>query len=210
MCRSILFSLVSTICLSGLISVFQPACALMPLSDRSINEAVQYGLENQETGLSTFLGSNWKEGQDGALLNIYTPFIEIARFAAKRQGSPNPSPEKIAEVRHEIRKDIDYIWQHPTVKFMVSLYGDNPSFAKNLYAMIEGVGRGRTYRLYPAVSIPQYLATQEKGVDIKPYAAINAYHFKFEDIEQLDEYELKLYGKGITPITFKILNKGIR
>lgn len=188
-----------------------PALALTHLSDRTINEAVVYGLENQETDLSTFLGGNWREGQGGALLNIYTPYIEIARSVQHRNISgDNITPEVVAEARQKAIEDVHYIWRHPKVKFMVSLYGETPRFAREYFAVIEGVGKGRNFTIHPTKSIPQYLAEEEKGAVERPFTAINAYHFKYEDIAPLDEFTLKLYGKGMEPITFKIRNNEIQ
>lgn len=188
-----------------------PALALTALSDSTINQAVRYGLENKDLGLSTFLGGNWREGTNGALLNIYTPFMEIARSAARRKNfSTNPKPEEVAEAREKIQRDIFYIWTHPTVKMLVSLYGDEPTFAREYFAVIEGVGRGRRFTIYPEKTIPQYLATKEENATFKPYTAINAYHFKFDDLIPLEEFTLKLYGKNVEPVTFRIRARDIQ
>jgi len=184
--------------------------ALVPMSDRMINEAVAYGMENQGYGMSLFMGNNWREGANGALLNIYTPYMELARSAATRKLPDQVTPTTLAEARKKMVEDIDYIWQHPTVKFMVSMYGKTPHFAGEYYAVIEGVGKGRNYTLYPTRRMPQYTADLDKGVKESPYTAINAYHFKYEDIAPLDEYVLKLYGKDLEPIRFKVVNRDIK
>lgn len=185
------------------------ALPIVNLTDKTIDQAILYGLLNQEVGLSLFLGGNWREGSDGTLLNIYTPFMQLARSAAHQKMTVNPGPEDVAKARQKIIEDIDYIWHHPTIKFNVSLYGENPSFAKNYYAVIEGVAKGRNVTLYPSKSIPQYLADKEENVSVAPYMAVNSYHFKFEQVLPLDEFVFKLYGKNIKPITFKVLAKDI-
>ncbi len=190
-----------------LVSAQVPAAlAIVTLSDSTINDAVRYGLENQDVGLSSFLGSNWREGSDGALLNIYTPYMEIARSAARQKMTDTPNAKDIAKARQEIIEDIDYIWHHPSVKFMVSMFGDNPGFAKNYYARIEGVGRGRTYTIYPTKRIPQNLADKEEGAELNPYTAVNSYHFNFDQVAPMDEFTFILYGDNVKPMSFKVNN----
>jgi hypothetical protein len=195
-----------------LISCFWPTqdSAMTPLSDGTINQAIKYGIENQGWGLSVFLGSNWREGADGSLLNIYTPFMTLARTVAKHHFKDGASPESVAAARKVVRRDLDYIWEHPAVKFMVSLYGDNESFAKDYFAVIEGVGEGRSFTIYPSTRIPQTLATKDSDTTYKPYTAVNAYYFNVNDIAPLDEYVFKLYGKGLEPIVFKVYNRDIQ
>ncbi len=187
-----------------------PAFSIVKLSNQTINDAVQYGMTNRSEDLQSFLDGNWIDGPDGALLNIYTPYIEIARSAAHHKSLGRPTPENIDKMRGYIDDDIDYIWHHPIVKFLVSLYGDDPSFAKQYFAVIEGVGDGRSFKIYPENSIQQYLAHKEADVTIHPYTAINAYHFNFDDIAPLDEFVLKLYGKGVQPVEFRIYNTNIQ
>ncbi len=188
-----------------------PAYGMVKLTDRTISEAVKYGMENRGLPRSTFLGSNWIEGQNGALLNIYTPYMDIARTASKRKFKGSvASPEAVSKTRKAIVQDIDYIYLHPSVKFIVSLYGNSSDFAKKYYAVIEGVGNGRNRTIYPTKSIPQYLADEDKSAAILPYSAINTYHFKYDDIAPLDEFTLKLYGKEIEPVTFRVNNHRIQ
>ena len=192
------------------------AQALQSLTDGGITRAVIYGLENQQTTLKPFLGNNWVEGKDGALLNVYTPFIEIARSIVQHKAGPTtPTAEDVIAARKKCIEDIHYIYHHPTVKFMISLFGSDINFAKNYYAVLEGVGRGRNVRLLPAKSFRQAVAHKEEGQKFKPYTAINAYYFKFEDIAQLDSYTLRLYGKDKEgeekePIEFKIENRQLQ
>jgi hypothetical protein len=206
----VLTSLMTAATVIGLYVTVAPAHAITPLSHSTINQAVEYGLENQDLGLSSFLGSNWREGNDGALLNIYTPFMEIARHASHKKFPNRPTEDDVAAARKTLTEDIFYIWTHPTVKMMVSMYGTTPNFGKEYFAVIEGVGKGRSFTIYPSTSIPQYLATKEKNVTYKPFNAINAYHFKYEDLAPLDEFTLKLYGKNVEPITFKMMSKDIQ
>lgn len=191
-----------------LFSVFAlPASAMEVLSDRSINRALDYGMRNQDLGMSLFMGGNWREGANGTLLNIYTPYMDIARAVVHKDLTDDPKPEDIGKARKVLVEDINYIWHHPTVKFMVSMYGPVPNFAGKYYARIDGVGHGRSFTLYPSKMIPQLRADKDPNVTNNPFTAINAYHFRYEDIIQLDEFTLKLYGKDMEPITFKLQAK---
>lgn len=197
---------------SFILGGFSSASAIQNLTDGGINRSVIYGLENQQVGLKAFLGANWIEGKDGALLNIYTPFIEIARSVVQHKAGPNtPTPEDVVAARKKCIEDIHYIYHHPTVKFMISMYGADINFARDYYAVLEGVGRGRNTRVLPAKSLRQAVAKQEVGQKYKPFTAINAYYFKFDDVAQLDSYVLRLYGKTKDgkerePLEFKIEN----
>lgn len=184
-----------------------PVFALERMTNSMIDKAVQYGLENQEMGKSLFLGGNWREGADGALLNIYTPYIELALSASQRDMPVSGDPRNVAETRKKIVEDIHYLWQHPTIKFHVSLLGDDPYFAGKYYASIEGVGQGRHVLLQPSTSVRDPKADKEPGATIKPYSALNSYYFRYEDIAGLDEFVLKLQGKDLEPIQFKLYTK---
>ena len=198
------FSLGVAIALSS-----QPAIAIKRLTNGIINDAVHYGLINREMGLNYFLGGNWIEGPDGALLNVYTPYIEIARSVVHRKlDSVATTPENIAKVRKKCVEDIHYIYHHQTVKFNLSLYGDSPRFARGYYAKIEGTGKGRTFRLLPSRAVTN-VATKEVGAKFKPYAALLTYHFKFEDIAQMDKFKLILFGKDLPTIEFPVVTKDL-
>ena len=96
---------------SFILGGFSPACAIQSLTDGGINRSVIYGLENQQVGLKGFLGANWIEGKDGALLNIYTPFIEIARSVVQHKAGPStPTPEDVVAARKKCIEDIHYIY----------------------------------------------------------------------------------------------------
>lgn len=191
------------------LTVSFPAMAWIQLSDESINQAIRYGMENQNEGLSTFLGGNWREGADGTLLNIYTPFIEIARSATHRNLPSNPTEDEIVDARKKMVEDISYIYQHQQAKFSVALYGNSPGFAKEYFARLEGVGKGRSIVLYPDITRPQYAAEKEPDAKLNPYSAINTYVFKFADVAPLENMTLYLYGKGVPEITFKMRAKDI-
>jgi hypothetical protein len=116
-------------------------------------------------------------------------------------------PHNVSETRKKIVEDISYIWHHPQVKFHVSMLGDDPYFANKYYASIEGVGHGRHILLQPSTSVRDAKADKEPDATIKPYVALNSYYFRYEDIAELDEFVLKLQGKGVEPLQFKIYTK---
>ena len=187
-----------------------PSFALTKLTDQSIMDAIQYGLKNQDMGLSFFLGPNWREGRNGFLLNIYTPYIEIARSAVTHKAGPvDPTDAELSKARKTIVEDASYIYSHPTVKFLCSMYGKDATFAKGYYADIEGVGRGRRVHLLPSKSVRQGIARVEKGATFERYSAINTYHFKYDDIAPLDELTFRLYGKDRPSVVFKIKTKSL-
>lgn len=185
--------------------------AVAPMTAESVNAAVKYGMTSKDAGISSLMGYNWQEGPNGTLLNVYTPFMEIARKVYhKKNLSSNPTAQEVAEAKKKVIKDIDYLWQHPYVKFMVSMYGPDASFGKNYYAVIEGVGKGRNFRIMPAKIVPQTLAVQDDPNAKDPstsYSAVNTYYFKFIDIERLDAFTLRIYGKDMPEIQFKLNNK---
>lgn len=187
-----------------------PSFALIKLTDQTILDAIRYGLKNQDMGLSFFLGPNWREGKDGFLLNIYTPYIEIARSAVTHKAGPvDPTDVELNKARKTIVEDASYIYTHPTVKFLCSMYGQDAAFAKGYYADIEGVGRGRKIHLLPTKSIRQGIAKKDDGATFQRFSAINTYHFKYDDIAPLDEIIFRLYGKGKPSVVFKIKTKSL-
>jgi hypothetical protein len=191
-------------------STMQPAFGIIKLTDVSIENAIRYGLKNQDMGLSFFLGPNWIENETGVLLNVYTPYMEVARSAVTHKAGPSvPTDEDVIKARKTIIEDTHYIYHHPTVKFMTSMFGTTPDFAKGYYADVEGVGRGRRTRLLPAKMLTQGVAKKDDGSTFMRYSAINSYHFKYEDIAKLDELTFRLYGKGKKTHTFKIKTKDL-
>lgn len=187
--------------------VTQPAFAIKRLTNTMINDAIHYGLVNREMGLNFFLSRNWIEGPNGALLNVYTPYMEIARSVVHRKlDSTETTPENVLKVRKKCIEDVHYIYHHQTVKFNISLYGDSLKFAKGYFARIEGVGKGRKITLRPIKSVTN-MATKEEGAKFKPYSAILNFHYKFEDIAQLDNFKLILWGKDLPTIEFPINTK---
>lgn len=92
------------------------------------------------------------------------------------------------------------------VKFAISIYGDTPDFAQHLTARLEGVGRGRHFNLRPERTIQQRQARDVPNAKDRPYEAINAYYFKFDDLYNMDEFRLIIKDQrenGSEPVVFR-------
>jgi hypothetical protein len=149
-------------------SVSPPAFALLDMNTKSINAALVYGMKNQKIGLSNLLGANWVENADGALLNVYSPFMMLATKASKAHLALLPAPSDLAKARKRFARDIAFYSDSRNrimVKFSVSFYGDSPSFAKQYSARIVGVGRGRHFDLKPEKQLLDQIA-DEMGVEL--------------------------------------------
>jgi hypothetical protein len=138
------------------------------MSTKAVNAALVYGMKNQKIGISNLLGANWVENADGALLNVYTPFMMIATKASRAKLSQNPSPSDLERARKHFARDVAYYSDannRHMVKFAVSFYGDSPTFAKYYSARIVGIGRGQNYTLKPEKQILDQIA-DPLGVDV--------------------------------------------
>lgn len=145
-----------------------PAHCLVKMDSDSVNLALKYGMQNQNMGYYTLLGPNWMEGDNGTLLNIYSPFMLLAARAAKGGFPENPTDEDIQKARkkyqHEISHDLDPNGRLK-IKFAVALYGDTPNFASEYRAWIEGIGHGKTFIIKPEQTVRQKQAHFYKDTD---------------------------------------------
>jgi hypothetical protein len=207
-----------------------PSFALIKMDKQSVNAALVYGMKNQKLGLSHLLGPNWVENGDGALLNIYSPFMMLATKAA-RAGLPiRPTSGDLEKARKRFGKEVAF-YSDPknrlTVKFAVSFYGNSPDFAKRYaVARIVGIGRGKSFDIRPTRQLLDQIAdpvgqastaTAEKGSektasDVPPrkaalYEAINAYYFHLADLLDLQEFQFTLESPSGPPITFRLNNE---
>ena len=205
-------ALVSAIALSVVAQgVFAPADAMVRMTKEGIYQSLRYGMQNSGLGLYNLLGPNWIEGADGALLNIYTPFMLLASKAS-RGGFPNdPTADDLKAAKRRYARTIrnfNSIQDKQLVKFSVSMYGDTPNFAYKSIAHIEGIGRGKRFDIQPEKSIRQKYAKEVPGAEYKPYEAINAYYFKFEQLDNMDDFKLiieNVDNPKAAPIMFRIM-----
>lgn len=192
-----------------LLSLMTPAFALVKVTSENVNLAVKYGIKNKAFGLNGILGPNWVEGQDGTLLNIYSPFMLVATQASKTSVEET-SPEAIKKARKSqnltrIISSVTDPHEFQRVKFSVSLMGNSPTFAKEVKARVEGLGRGKTATITPIKVIYDQLADQSSG---GYYEAINSYYFSFDELVNLENFQLILEGPGTSQI-FHIDNREI-
>jgi hypothetical protein len=189
-----------------------PASAMERISSvESINRAILHGLKNQDYGLYTLLGPNWIEGPDGALLNIYSPFMLLAAQVTHENMAYNTSKEHLKEARARLARMIGYITdpkKPQEVKLSVSFFGDRPDFASQTKVRIEGFGSGREVSLAPSRKIIDKEADPIEGREGE-YAAINAYYFKFDDLQPLVQYQLILTKPDGTEVVFPVSNERV-
>jgi hypothetical protein len=190
--------------------------ALVKMDAQSEELAILYGLQNQDLGLSTLLGPNWREGPQGTLLNIYTPFMLLASRAAKVGVVHNPpQPKELAAAKTYCQRMIrDFHDPHypQRIKFSVSFYGTSPDDGLKTSASIEGLGRGQRMTFAPVDQVRQKAPIT--GTTQGPFEFINVYYFNVDDISQLDDYVFtltpptaKLSPATPEPISFHIRNK---
>jgi hypothetical protein len=183
-----------------------PAGAIIRLDSKSIDAALVYGMKHQKLGLSTLLGPNWVEGTDGALLNVYSPFMMVASKAAKAKFPMNPSKSDLKKAREKFGKEVAF-YSDPKnrqqVKFSVSFYGNSLEFAKEYHARIVGFGRGKEFDIKPHKEILDQKADPAGNL----YEGINAYYFNMADIEDLQEFRLVLESPKGNPVTFRLRNE---
>jgi len=188
----------------------QSAKALIKLDSDSINDAIKYGLQNEDAGLYELLGPNWIEGKDGALLNVYSPFMLIATMAAKKGLPSDTGDANVKEARRRLVRIISRL-EDPhdplKIKFAVSFLGPTPDFASHYAARIEGVGRGRTAEVKP---VTNYLEKQAADAGTGGlFQAVNSYYFNYDDLVNFEEYDLILENPEGKQVIFHVKNSEI-
>jgi hypothetical protein len=198
-CRKSIFCLgLSVALLAGILT--SSALALVKMDSESVELAIKYGMQNRRLGYMALLGPNWIEGENGALLNIYTPFMMLAQRASKLSTAvDNPQPEDIKDARKRLYKFVKFYLDplsKPEVKFAVSFFGDTPEVGKRYSsARIEGFGRGRALTLKPSKQILDP-AADPAGTPSKPaFMAVNSYYFPLSELVTLNDFQLILEDK---------------
>ncbi|MFN8615057.1 MAG: hypothetical protein U0003_04010 [Vampirovibrionales bacterium] len=171
-----------------------PSWAFIPLDPPGINQALRYGLEHGRFGLADVLGPNWIEKPDGTLLNIYSPFMMLATKVAKGR---HPANESLTAIKKHYKRDIEKLTSpyYPVeVKFSLSSFGNDAKFARRLKARIEGVGRGKQFKLYPTKTIAPPFATALPSNNEGPleYEAVTAFYFAAAPLNQLETFTLTI------------------
>lgn len=187
-------------------ATLNPAQALIKMESKTIDAALVYGMQNQKLGLAALLGPNWVEGDNGSLLNIYSPFMMLATKAAKAKLSDNPTKSDLKKAREKFGREVAF-YSDPKnrvqVKFAVSFYGNSPEFAKGYSARIVGFGRGKEFDIKPAKQLLDLKADPAGTL----YEGINSYYFNFADIENLQEFRLVLESPNGEPVSFRLKNE---
>jgi hypothetical protein len=187
-----------------------PAMALVKMDAQAADAALVYGMKNQKLGMSYLLGDNWIEGENGALLNVYSPFMMLATKAAKAGFSNNPTKSELLKARKRFGREVAFysdIKNRQQVKFSVSFYGDRPSFAKDYSAKITGFGRGKEFEITPVrAKLDEIADPVTGGQSGAAYEAVNGYYFNFTDLENLDEFTLVLTSPSGPPLQFRMKN----
>lgn len=208
--KSLKYLLVGGLLASTLVS---PALALVKMESKTIDAALVYGMRNQKLGLSSILGPNWIEGENGALLNVYSPFMILATKASKAGYSSNPSQSDLNKARKRFAREVAFYSDAKNrlqVKFAVSLFGDSPAFAKNYMAKIVGFGRGKEFEIKPSkVNLDSVANGVTGGQAGATYEAVNGYYFNFADLEDLEEFTLLLESPTAPPVKFRMKNAKI-
>lgn len=174
----------------------------------SVNAALVYGMKSSRLNLATMLGDNWIEGENGSLLNVYSPFMMLATKAAKAGLPVKPAKSDLEKARKRFARDVLYYSDTKNrflVKFAVSFYGNNPDFASNYSARIVGFGRGKDFNLKPEKQNLDKIADAINGGQSGGnYEAINSYYFAFSELADLDEFKLELQSPTGPPLEFRM------
>jgi hypothetical protein len=158
----------------------------------TINHAIKYGAVKQNSGYQGLLGPNWVVGDNGTLLNVYTPYMMLAAKAMRLTLPTELSEPDLKKARELLGKELRYLRddkQTKTTKFMLSLLGEGSTFHKGITAKLVGRGRGRNYELSPMKSlIPNSASPLTAGASRgSSHEAIVSFYFKLDD-------QLKLEG----------------
>ncbi len=209
-CVNRLFVSMAALTLSLLFAV-APASAMYKMETKTINAALVYGMRNQKLGLAALLGPNWVEGDNGALLNIYSPFMVLATKSARGGFPLKPSKSDLEEARKKYAKWVAHYSDpknKPEVKFAINFYGKSPTFAKTYSARIVGFGRGKEFTVKPSKQHLDEIADPVvNGQSHGQFEAINSYYFRFPDIEDLQEFRLILESPNGETLVFRLNNE---
>jgi hypothetical protein len=190
-------------------SMVSPALAWVKVEPpQSVNAALVYGMKSSRLNLAVMLGDNWIEGENGSLLNVYSPFMMLSTKAAKAGFPVKPAKSDLEAARKRFARDVMYYSDTKNrflVKFAVSFYGNSPDFAKTYSARIVGFGRGKDFNLKPEKQILDQLADAINGGQSGGnYEAINSYYFLFSELQELDEFKLQLESPNGPPLEFRM------
>jgi hypothetical protein len=187
------------------------AYALIRMDNESVEMALRYGMMNQNNGYTGLLGNNWIEGQEGALLNVYSPFMLLATRASKANFPVQPTEADIKKAKNKFASTISHYTdaaETQRIKFAVSFFGNDAYFAVKSTARLVGVAEGREVILKPSKEYRQPSLTVKPSEIIRgKFEAVNSYYFNFEDVVKFDHYELVVTPPDGQPLYFKLDNQ---
>jgi len=216
----------STLSILSLFITFNTAHALIKLDPDSIKIAIKYGLDNKYSTSKSILGPNWMEGDDGVIINIFSPFIQLAT-KAKSQNVPGASEEDIILVKKRLGKQLNEIQTRQEIRIIVQLVGDKEDFGKNYEAYIEEfieknendakdgdkeVGfwlfkfkkHKSAAKITPNKEIRQDKAELDSYNPYHPYSCTNSYNFSFDKVNKLEKFNVVLKGPKDKQIKFLV------
>lgn len=187
--------------------------ALIKIDKDSIDLAIKYGLKSKGLDTKDFLDSNWINDGNGRILNIYSPFIQIASKTTN-QTAMGTTEEDIKNVKNRLITKINKIMDNNEVRFLVALYGDSENFAKNYKAYIIDASQSvdaskESKKINPKKSHFQQVAEKDGFVREHPYSAVNCYTFKFDNLFNLKEYYFILKPENGEEIKYYINNEKV-
>ena len=187
------------ITLLGTLSLTQ--ATILPADPAQTRQALMYGMNNRDMGYSTLLGQNWVESTQplGNLLNIYTPYMQVATLVLRSNVPLYPiSEQDITNAVTKYQSRINTIRKENTAKFIVSLTGNTPNFCRTLEARLIGTSTisKKPLWLQPLRTENPYYAEIDDSSGKRVYSAISKVFFTQPQLAELTgEARLELRTK---------------
>lgn len=186
--------------------------SLVKIDDNSIDLAIKYGIKMKGSPTESILGTNWLNDGNGRILNIYTPFIQVAMKSSSKP-SAGESEEDIKLVKNLLQYDITKVKNKNEIRFLVAVYGDTIDFATQYKAYIIETDKISSIKekdkINPKKSSVQKIADKDEYHPKHPFSAVNCYTFKFDNLFNLKEYYFILVSDNKDEIKYKINNEEI-
>ncbi|EKE03660.1 MAG: hypothetical protein ACD_20C00172G0013 [uncultured bacterium] len=185
--------------------------ALIKLDEESVDLAIKYGIQSKDMPTKNILSSNWLNDGTGRILNIYSPFIQVA-LKTTDQNSTGKMEEDIKTIKKRLYSKIDRIKEKNEVRFLIALYGDTEDFANNYKAQIVDINEyeGQKKKIIkPKKTNAQKVAEKDNFFPAHPFSAVNCYIFKFDNLFDLKEYYFILTNETGEEVKYKINNNEI-
>ena len=172
----------------------------------NVDLAIRYGVKMQDSGVQALLRGQWREGPDGVLLNVYTPFMVLASKAARSNTPDNPSMAALRKTKKKFQRTItDMRDPHypPLVKFAVALYGNSLNFGQSVAAEVHAINQNepRVVKLYKK-SRPREATQPEPKRNPDLFETVNAYYYKADDLAKFEAFEFIITQPNKPPVKF--------